>query len=105
MIDALLEKNLLPDWLLRIGIRRLLAQRIRDESAVYDRAAYVADLKTRPLAEQTAAVILNTRSIGTIPLLVPFVPLIWVPVARTLWTWRPIPPAHLDILAQSFKVL
>ena len=55
MIDALLEKNLLPDWLLRIGIRRLLAQRIRDESAVYDRAAYVADLKTRPLAEQTAA--------------------------------------------------
>jgi len=39
MIDALLEKNLLPDWLLRIGIRRLLAQRIRDESAVYDRAA------------------------------------------------------------------
>ena len=55
MIDRLLEKNLLPDWLLRIGIRRLLAQRIRDDSAVYDRARYVADLKTRPLAEQTAA--------------------------------------------------
>ena len=55
MIDSLLEKNLLPDWLLRIGIRRLLAQRIRDESAVYHREAYVADLKTRPLAEQTAA--------------------------------------------------
>ncbi len=55
MIDALLEKNLLPDWLIRIGIRRLLAQRLREESARYDRAAYVADLKTRALAEQTAA--------------------------------------------------
>ncbi len=55
MIDSLLEKNLLPDWLIRIGIRRLLAQRIREESTRYDRAAYVADLKTRALAEQTAA--------------------------------------------------
>lgn len=55
MIDSLLEKDLLPDWLIRIGIRRLLAQRIKDESASYDVAAYVADLKTRPLAEQTAA--------------------------------------------------
>lgn len=55
MIDSLLEKNLLPDWLVRIGIRRLLAQRIRDEDERYDVAAYVADLKTRPLAEQTAA--------------------------------------------------
>ena len=36
MIDALLEKDLLPDWLVRIGIRRLLAQRIRDESAAGD---------------------------------------------------------------------
>ena len=55
MIDSLLEKNLLPDWLIRIGIRRLLAQRIREETTRYDRAAYVADLKTRALAEQTAA--------------------------------------------------
>jgi cyclopropane-fatty-acyl-phospholipid synthase len=55
MIDALLEKNLLPDRLIRIGIRRLLAQRIRDEAARHDADAYVADLKTRPLAEQTAA--------------------------------------------------
>ena len=55
MIDTLLEKNLLPDWLVRVGIRRLLAQRIREEEARYDRAAYVADLKTRALAEQTAA--------------------------------------------------
>jgi cyclopropane-fatty-acyl-phospholipid synthase len=55
MIDALLEKNLLPDWLVRIGIRRLLAQRLREEAARHDRAAYVADLKLRALAEQTAA--------------------------------------------------
>lgn len=53
MLDVLLEKNLLPDWLVRLGIRRLLAQRLRDETARYDRAAYVADLKTRALAEQT----------------------------------------------------
>jgi hypothetical protein len=29
MIDSLLEKNLLPDWLIRVGIRRLLRQRLR----------------------------------------------------------------------------
>jgi len=55
MIDLLLEKDLLPDRLVRIGIRRLLAERIRDEQSRYDPAAYVADLKTRPIAEQTAA--------------------------------------------------
>ncbi len=55
MIDTLLKKNLLPDPLIRFGIRRLLAQRLRDEAADYDREAYVADLKRRPLAEHTAA--------------------------------------------------
>jgi cyclopropane-fatty-acyl-phospholipid synthase len=59
MIDKLLEKNLLPDWLVRIGIRRLLAQRIRQESAGGDPLmridAYVHDLKHRPIAEDTAA--------------------------------------------------
>ncbi len=55
MIDSLIEKNLLPDAVIRFGIRRLLAQRLREETARYDRATYVADLKTRPLAEQTAA--------------------------------------------------
>ncbi len=55
MLDFLLEKDLLPDPLLRFGIRRLLAQRLRGEFVRYDRAAYVADLKTRALAEQTAA--------------------------------------------------
>lgn len=55
MLDSLLEKNLVPDRLVRVGIRRLLAARLREENARYNRAAYVADLKTRPLAEQTAA--------------------------------------------------
>ena len=54
MIDSLLEKNLLPDWLIRIGIRRLLSRRIRDETAVYDRSRYVEDLRRRPIAENTA---------------------------------------------------
>jgi len=58
MIDALLERNLLPDWLVRIGIRRLLARRIREESAGDPGArlgAYVDDLKRRPIAEDTGA--------------------------------------------------
>lgn len=55
MIDRLLEKNLLPDPLLRLGIRRLLARRIREETTRYDPDAYVADLRGRALAEQTAA--------------------------------------------------
>jgi cyclopropane-fatty-acyl-phospholipid synthase len=55
MIDTLVEKNLLPDAIVRFGIRRLLAQRLRAEAARYDRTAYVADLRTRALAEQTAA--------------------------------------------------
>jgi cyclopropane-fatty-acyl-phospholipid synthase len=59
MIDALLERDLLPDWLVRIGIRRLLAQRLREESAVGDPGslldAYVHDLKHRPVAEDTKA--------------------------------------------------
>jgi len=54
MIDTLLEKNLLPDFAVRTGIRRLLGQRIREEAG-YDASAYVADLKTRGIAEQTDA--------------------------------------------------
>jgi len=61
MIDVLLEKNLLPDWLVRLGIRRLLAQRIREitpssPNAGYERInAYIRDLDRRAIAEQTAA--------------------------------------------------
>lgn len=55
MIDTLLKKDLVPDSWVRHGIRRLLAQRIREESLRYDRAAYIADLKRRPIAEDTRA--------------------------------------------------
>ena len=55
MLDTLLEKNLLPDWLIRIGIRRLLAQRLREERARYDRAAYIADLKQRGIKDADKA--------------------------------------------------
>jgi len=61
MIDALLERSLLPDWLVRIGIRRLLAQRVKEITPATPAAglarkdAYVRDLDRRALAEQTAA--------------------------------------------------
>jgi cyclopropane-fatty-acyl-phospholipid synthase len=60
MIDALLEKDLLPDWAIRFGIRRLLAKRLRDEESAggdpRERLeAYVHDLKHRPIAEDTRA--------------------------------------------------
>jgi len=59
MLDWLLERNVLPDWVIRIGIRRLLAQRLRDETESTPEAqrarllAYVEDLKRRPIAEET----------------------------------------------------
>jgi cyclopropane-fatty-acyl-phospholipid synthase len=61
MIDSLLEKNLLPDAVIRFGIRRLLAQRLREEAQPSETArltkvaAYAADLRTRPIAEDTRA--------------------------------------------------
>ena len=55
MIDSLLEKDLLPDWLVRRGIRRFLAQRLHDEHSRYSITGYVDDLKTRPIAENTRA--------------------------------------------------
>ena len=53
------EKGWIPDWLIRIGIRRLLAARIRDEqSAERDRSgqrleAFVEQLRNSPLAVHT----------------------------------------------------
>jgi cyclopropane-fatty-acyl-phospholipid synthase len=60
-IDNLLAKNLLPDAAIRLGIRNLLAKKLRDE----DRGdcekqqaalqAFVDELKTQPIAIQTDA--------------------------------------------------
>jgi len=61
MIDFLLERNLLPDPLLRFGIRRLLAQRLREEdkgSAEAQRAhlqSLIEELRRSPIAIETAA--------------------------------------------------
>lgn len=61
MIDTLLKFGLLPDSAIRMGIRRLLAQRLRDGAQPNEAALqvylenYVADLRTRPIAEQTGA--------------------------------------------------
>ena len=59
MIDSLLEKNLLPDIAIRIGIRRLLRQRLREERVSTPAEqnqrleAFAADLRTQPIAINT----------------------------------------------------
>lgn len=57
-IDSLLEKNILPDFLIRAGIRRLLRQRIREEQANYTQPGYeenmLAQFRSSPLAVNTA---------------------------------------------------
>lgn len=60
-LDRLLEKNLLPDWLIRLGIRRLLRVRLRQENQG-DPAAQMTHLlklidglKQSPIAIQTKA--------------------------------------------------
>ncbi|HMY68165.1 MAG TPA: SAM-dependent methyltransferase, partial [Leptospiraceae bacterium] len=59
MIFSLLEKNLFPDQIIRLGIRTLLAQRLQDE----DRGSleenqkhlmkYIESLKKSPVAVNT----------------------------------------------------
>jgi cyclopropane-fatty-acyl-phospholipid synthase len=57
----LLERNLLPDWLIRIGIRRMLAQRLREEDqGSPDRQQahlirLIQQLKLGPIAIETQA--------------------------------------------------
>jgi cyclopropane-fatty-acyl-phospholipid synthase len=60
-LDVLLEKNILPDWLIRTGIRRLLRERLREENqgTVTAQRAHllklVAELKQMPIAIETKA--------------------------------------------------
>jgi cyclopropane-fatty-acyl-phospholipid synthase len=60
-MDRLLDKGLIPDGLIRIGIRRLLKQRLRDESAGGPEAAWERQralwkrLDGGPIAEQVQA--------------------------------------------------
>jgi cyclopropane-fatty-acyl-phospholipid synthase len=46
----LCESGKVPDWLMRAGVRRLIAQRLADESAAASRDVYVAALKASPIA-------------------------------------------------------
>jgi cyclopropane-fatty-acyl-phospholipid synthase len=61
LLDRLLEKNLLPDWVIRIGIRRLLRERLREENRGSAEAqqkhllALVEELKQLPIAVETKA--------------------------------------------------
>lgn len=61
MIDLLLEKNVLPDFAVRFGIRRLLAQRLREETATTEQeqearlAQFSEGLRGQPIAINTRA--------------------------------------------------
>ncbi len=58
-LDKWLERDLLPDWVIRIGIRRLLRQRLREEDAgdlekqCVRLLAFVEQLKASPVAIAT----------------------------------------------------
>lgn len=60
-IDTLLTSNKLPDWLVRIGIRRLLRQRLRDEGGGgvdqlrLGKQELIGELRRSPIAIETAA--------------------------------------------------
>lgn len=57
MINDLLEKDLLPDWLIRLGIRRLLRQRLREighPDPAGQLARFAERLRARPIAINTA---------------------------------------------------
>ena len=57
MIDTLLEKDLLPDWLIRRGIRRLLRQRLAEETSPANETKlrhFAAELHAQPIAVNTA---------------------------------------------------
>jgi cyclopropane-fatty-acyl-phospholipid synthase len=57
--EPLVERDLVPDWILRAGIRRLIAQRLRDEDKGDPRKqqaylmSYIEQLKASPIAIHT----------------------------------------------------
>ncbi len=59
--EPLVERDLVPDWILRAGIRRLVAQRLRDEDKGDPEKqqahfmSYVGQLKASPIAVHTSA--------------------------------------------------
>ena len=58
MIDTLLEKNLIPDFLIRSQIRRLNRRRLQSEAQKHAngyKAELVKELKSSPIAIETIA--------------------------------------------------
>lgn len=59
--EPLMERDLVPDWVLRLGIRRMLAQRLLDENApqpdeqMARHMRYIEQLKASPMAIHTSA--------------------------------------------------
>ncbi len=59
LVERLIERNLIPDWLIRSAIRRLCAVRLREQEAggIEQQAArrqrFIADLKQSPVAIHT----------------------------------------------------
>jgi cyclopropane-fatty-acyl-phospholipid synthase len=60
-VDNLIARGFVPDWLIRIGIRRLLRERLREQHLDGEAArqaalqTYVADLRASPIAINTEA--------------------------------------------------
>ena len=53
--EPLLEQNLVPDPIVRAGIRSLLRVRLREESRLNRKAAFIDELKRSPIAMHTEA--------------------------------------------------
>jgi cyclopropane-fatty-acyl-phospholipid synthase len=53
--ERVLEKDLVPDFLIRIGIRRMLVGRLKDEQQADRKARFIEELKHSPVAIETDA--------------------------------------------------
>jgi cyclopropane-fatty-acyl-phospholipid synthase len=51
--QGVLDRNLVPDWVIRRAIRRRCAERLQTERRRFDREAFVAELRTLPVALYT----------------------------------------------------
>jgi len=54
-LEAVIESGLAPDFAIRLGIRRLLSKRLRDEERLGSSESFIANLRTSPLAVHTRA--------------------------------------------------
>ena len=52
--EKILDRDVIPDFLIRAGIRKLLVERLREEAA-RDQTAFIEEIKRSPIAIETAA--------------------------------------------------